>query len=188
VTVAPGSGPFEVTVTVDDVTNEQGLGGYTLVMEYDPSVVEARAINDTGYIGITENAAFCPSSAIENDEGRLAHFCFTVPLLQNPGPRPEEPQAMVRVTLEPVGEGQTTLDIRETTIIDPDGNTIESTTRNARVVVGEPGAPSPTPLVEEDGDGGGTNAGLIAGIAVGVAAVVAGVGTFAWWWRARGAS
>lgn len=188
-TVEPTAGEFEVRIMVDDVTNEQGLGGYTLAIEYDNSVINAKAINDTGFIESTENAVICPASGIDNDVGRLAHLCLTIPVIPQPGPQTTEPQPLVRVTFEPVGEGTTTLDISETTIIDPNGDDIPATTMNGEVTVGA-AAPSTAPATvqpasdrsgDSDGDG---NTGLFVGVGVGGAAVLAlAVGGLAYWQR-----
>jgi len=125
-TVAPSQGTFQVRIMVDDVINEQGLGGYTLVMEYDPSVLEARSIADSGFIESTDNAVLCPTSGIDKDEGRLAHFCLTLPILAQPGPQTSAPQLLVTVTFEPVGEGTTTLDISETSLVDAQGDDLNA--------------------------------------------------------------
>ena len=121
--VGSEDGAFEVRILVDDVTTDQGLGGYTLVMDYDPNVLHALTITDSGFVASTGNAVVCPASAIDNDAGRLAHFCFTIPIFSQPGPQTSDPQVLARVTFEPVGEGATSLDISGSTLADPQGNT-----------------------------------------------------------------
>ena len=140
-TVALDGGAFEVRVMVDDVTTPDGLGGYTLAMHFDPAIVKARTITDSGFVASTENPVICPASGIDNDEGLLAHLCFTLPILPGPGPQASDPQALARISFEPLAAGTTTLDISETTIIDPAGNTLEATTRNGEVTVLGPGGP-----------------------------------------------
>lgn len=175
-TIAPGSGPFEVRLMVDDVVSTEGLGGYTLVMSYDPQVIQAQRITDSGYLQITENTVLCPSSGIDNDDGRLAHFCFTVPVFAEEGPRPVEPSILARITFEPVGEGLTALEIDETTIIDPQGNDLPATTMDGQVFVGTGTSQQPTAipaLDEPDGSAGGSNEGLYIAIGAGAAALIA---------------
>lgn len=152
-------GAFEVGVTVDDVTNAQGLGGYTLVMRYDPAVVRGRTITDSGFVGSTENPVLCPASATDNENGILAHFCFTIPIFSEPGPTTTEPQVLSRITFEPVSEGTTTLDISETTVIDPQGNNLGATTSNGRVTVRAAGANGDAQPTSPAGDTNGTPAG-----------------------------
>ena len=196
-TVAPSQRAFEVRVTVDDVTNEQGVGGYTLVMEYDPSVLEARSIGDSGFIESTDNPVLCPTSGIDNDEGRLAHLCLTLPILAQPGPQTSDPQLLVTVTFEPVGEGTTTLDISETKLVDAQGDDLEATTTNGQVTVGSAASPTGEPASvatlevgsEEQSDSdGGTNIGLYIGLGVAVALVVALLGGLALWRRRAGST
>lgn len=147
--VMPLQGQFVLNIMVDDVTNADGLGGYTLLMEYDPSVIEGRAVSDSGFGGSTGNAFICPSSGIDNDGGRLAQFCFTIPLFAEPGPQTTEPQVLAQVTFAPVAEGSTTIDIGETTLSDPQGNTLPATTTNGAVTVSANAPPPPV------GPGGG---------------------------------
>ena len=151
-TVPPDAGAFEVRVMVDDVTTADGLGGYTLVMNYDPSVVRAVAIADSGFVGSTDNVAVCPSSAIDNDTGRLAQFCFTInlPGFSQPGPQTSEPQVLARITFEPVAEGTTALDISETIISDPQGSVLAASTSNGEVTV-QPGATNVLSVEETGG-------------------------------------
>ena len=199
-TVALEDGPFDVRLMVDDVTTDQGLGGYTLVLIYDPAVIQGLTITDSGYVASTENAVLCPASAIDNEAGRLAHFCFTIPILSQPGPQITEPQVLVTIRFEPVAEGTTILDLSETTLIDPQGNGLAATTADGEVTVGERAAdPSPAEDTESpevsltenerdaalpitgDGPDGGTNWTrlLIALIvsAIGSAGVIAAVVT-----------
>ena len=138
--VALTGGNFEVRLMVDGVTNEEGLGGYTLAMAYDPSVVHGVSITDSGFVESTENPVTCPASAIDNDKGQLAHFCFTIPIIPLPGPLASEPQVLATVTFEPVGEGTTVLDISESSINDPQGNALAAATANGHVTVGETAA------------------------------------------------
>ncbi len=189
-TVAPGSGPFEVRLMVDDVTTAQGLGGYTLVMDYDSDVLQARRITDSGYLQATENTVLCPSTAIDNDEGRLAHFCLTIPVFAAEGPKPTEPAVLASITFEPAGEGTTALEIGETTIIDPEGSELQASTVDGQVFVGTgtPPQPTATPAGDRKGEsGGGSNVGLYAGVGVGIAALAVAVVVVGFVMRRRGA-
>jgi len=131
-----GAGPFEVSLMVSNVTTPDGLGGYTLAMAYDPSVINGLAITDSGFVNSVGAQAICPSSGIDNDTGILAHFCFTIPLIPEPGPTASGPQALVNISFEAVGEGTSIIDIAESAIIDPQGNVLAATTSNGQVTVG----------------------------------------------------
>jgi hypothetical protein len=131
---------FQVRLLIDDVTNVQGLGGYTLLMDYNPAAVRALTVEDSGYVGSTGNASLCPSSAIEHETGRLGLFCFTIPVFSGPGPRTDEPQVLAVISFEAVAPGSTVLDISDSTAIDPQGNGLGATTANGSVTVeGRPG-------------------------------------------------
>jgi hypothetical protein len=187
--VTPDTASFEVRLLVDDVTAPRGLGGYTLVMEYDPSVVQGVVITDSGYLESTLSTVLCPSSATDNDAGRLAHFCFTVPIFGEEGLKPTEPQVLAHITLKPAGEGTTELDIRETELLDPEGNAIEATTTNGEVsVTSGPMSVETSPAEAEeavDETGRRGNIALYAGLGAGLAALVVVLGASLVIWRGR---
>ena len=145
-TIGLDDGPFSIDVVVDDVTNEQGLGGYTLVMSYDPAIVSALAVEDGGFVTGGDNAVVCPSTGIDNDAGRLAIFCFTIPLFSEPGVTTATPRVLATVQFEPLALGATTLDISEATLTDGRGGALASVSINGTVTV----ASAPPP------DGNGT--------------------------------
>ena len=182
-TVEPQDGAFEVRILVDDVTTAQGLGGYTLVMSYDPSVVQALTVANSSFLESTENPVICPASAIDNDAGRLAHLCITVPIIPGAGPQTSEPKVLARITFEPVSEGLTTLDIGESTLIDPDGNELAAVTSNGAVTVGsasptQPASPTSesAPGADDTGGDGGQNVGLFVGLGIAGLVIVALLG------------
>ncbi len=173
-TVALNTESFEVQILVDGVTTENGLGGYTLALSYDPAVVHALAVTDGGLIESGENVFICPASAIDNDSGQLGHLCLTVVIIPAPGPLVEQEEVLVSVEFEPVGEGTTVLDIGQSGLIDPEGEDLGAATSNGQVTVGSGGAPESmaTPGGEEpassDGESdGGVSAGLYVGLGVG---------------------
>ena len=101
-TVELDSGPFEVRFMVENVTSLRGLGGYTLAIAYDPTILRGLAITDSGFLESTDNLVICPASAIDNDAGKLAHFCFTIPILSQTGPQAPDAQVLTTISLEPL--------------------------------------------------------------------------------------
>lgn len=192
--VQPGAEEFVVRVMVDDVTGPDGLGGYALVMTYDNNVVEALTVEDSGFLETVENPVLCPSSAIDNNDGRLALFCLSVPVIPEPGPTTDEAVELAQVRFQPVSPGETVIDISETSILDPDGSDIESTATNGSVVIESPddqvdAAPEiDAPDLAESEEDGGMNAGALAGIGLGAAAATAVVGGGALLWLRRRSS
>ncbi|MBI4571261.1 MAG: hypothetical protein HY723_04870 [Chloroflexi bacterium] len=176
--IEPSSGPFEVRVLVQGVTEEPGLGGYALALAFDPDVLRAVSVVDGGLLEESGNPATCPASATDNDAGQLAHFCLSIPIFGETGVLADAPQVLAVVTFEPVGEGATTLDLTDSSLVDPQGGNLSTATANGRVTVGDPAATESTeeagPAAEQASDGeGGGNAGLYLGI--GIAAAVAAV-------------
>ena len=147
-TVGLENGAFEVRVLVDDVVTPEGLGGYTLVMSYNPDVVHAVSVSDSGFVASTENAVVCPASGIDNDAGQLALLCFTIPIFSQPGPQTSEPRVLATIRFTPIAEGTSILDISGTTITDPQGNGLLATTSNGEVTV-EQGSVDVSPAPNE---------------------------------------
>jgi len=175
---------FEVEILVDGVTAEEGLGGYTLDLSYDPAVLQARTVADSGLIEGGENVFLCPATGIDNEAGQLGHFCMTLQIIPEPGPQVLGPEVLALVSYEPVGEGTTVLDVGQSGLMNPEGNDLAAETSNGEVTV-QSGSSTPviaTPVHAEtppaDGEsGGGGNAGLYfgliaAGFALAIAAVV----------------
>ncbi len=137
--------PVEVRLMVDDVKDPDGLGGYTLVMTYDPAVLHAMEATDTGYAESTGNDVICLSGTVDNIMGRLGLWCFVFGFLPPVlGPQPNAPVAIAVVTFEPVGEGSTELGISGTSITNALGTTLAVSTTNGKVIVQNPPDPTPT--------------------------------------------
>lgn len=194
-TVFLEDGPFDVRLLVDDVTHQQGLGGYTLVLAYDPAIGRGLSVTDSGFVESTGNIVICPDTAIDHGAGRLAHACFTIPVLPEDGPRTSDPQLLATVRLEPIAEGATQLDIGESEIFLPDGRGLQVTTSDGRVTVQRRGGPAPpgqggiaataSPTADGDsgalprvgsGGNGGSNLWLYVGLGTGGALLLALLG------------
>jgi hypothetical protein len=142
--IEPGSGPLEVRVLVSGVTQEPGLGGYALALTFDPAVLRAVSVVDSGLLEETGNPVTCPASATDNDAGQLALFCLAAPIFGENGVLAGEAELLATITFEPVAAGMTALDISESSISDPQGNALAATTSNGSVAV----RPSPGPASE----------------------------------------
>ncbi len=191
-TVPPDLESFEVRILVDNVTTEEGLGGYTLALSYDPAVVHALEVTDSGLIEGGENVFLCPASAIDNDAGQLGHLCLTVVIIPEPGPQVEREEVLATVQFEPVGEGTTVLDIGQSSLINPQGDDLGPATVNGQVTVGSGGAteapatPQGAGSTSPDGaSDGGANVGIYIGLGVGVSVLAIAIGAAAVSWRRR---
>lgn len=183
-TVGLEAEPFEVEILVDGVTAEEGLGGYTLALSYDPAVLHALTISDSGLLEGGENAFLCPATGIDNDTGQLAHLCMTLVIIPEPGLPVTGPKVLALVSFDPVGEGTTSLDLSQSGLMDPEGNDLAAATSNGEVTV-QSGSSAPVIATPTDAEpapadvesGGGGNAGLYfglvaAGFALAIAAAV----------------
>ena len=176
-TIEPGADAFEVRILVDDLAADLSLSGYTLVMYYDPGVVHALAVADSGFVASAGNPTTCPESTIDNAAGRLQYFCFTSQISSGPGAQTSEPQLLASITFEPRGEGLTLLDLSGSSLIDAQANDLAISIAGGEVTVGfrSPGQATPTPGTQGPAsDGGGSE--LVIGLVVAGLAIVAVVG------------
>lgn len=178
-TIEPEAGAFEVRILVDDLTADLGLSGYTLVVRYDPGVVRALAVADSGFLASAGSPTTCPETRIDREAGRLEYFCFTSQISSGPGAQADEPRVLASITFEPNGEGLTLLDISQSSLIDAQANDLAISIANGEVTVGlrSPAQAKPTPGAQEpasDDEGGGS--GLLIGLGIAGLAIVAAVG------------
>ena len=177
-TIEPEAGAFEVRILVDDLAANLSLSGYTLVVHYDPGVVHALAVDDSGFLASAGSPTTCPESRIDNDAGRLEFFCFTSQISSRPGAQASEPQLLASITFEPSGEGLTLLDISQSSLIDAQANDLAISIANGEVTVGfrSPAQATPTPGAQEPASDEGGGSGLLIGLGVAGLAIVAVLG------------
>ncbi|MCH7699977.1 MAG: hypothetical protein IH865_13660, partial [Chloroflexi bacterium] len=135
-TIEPEAGVFEVRILVDDLAADLRLSGYTLVVRYDPGVVRALAVADSGFLASAGSPTTCPETRIDREAGRLEYFCFTSQISSGPGAQTSEPQLLASITFEPNGEGLTLLDISQSSLIDAQANDLAIGIANGEVTVG----------------------------------------------------
>jgi len=136
---------FPVNVSVNQITNETGLGGYDLYLNYNPSVIQAVSAVDSGFVQNSQNIVVCVSAYIDNTAGQIILSCVTVPLFLVNGPTSSTPQLLATATFRPVAPGISPLTLEGTTLTDPFGASLEMTIENGQVTVIQPPPPSPVP-------------------------------------------
>ena len=177
-TIEPEAGAFEVRILVDDLSADLGLSGYTLAVRYDPSVVHALAVADSGFVASAGSPTTCPDTNIDNEAGRLEFFCFTSQTSSRPGAQTSEPQLLASITFEPSGEGLTLLDISQSSLIDAQASDLAISIFNGEVTVGirSPAQATPTPGEQEPASDEGGGSGLLISLGVAGLAIVAVLG------------
>ena len=177
-TIEPEAGAFEVRILIDDITADLGLSGYTLTVRYDPGVVHALAVADSGFVARPGSPTTCPETRIDNEAGRLEYFCFTSRTSPRPGAETSEPQLLASITFEPRGEGLTLLDISQSSLIDDQGNDLTISIAGGEVTVGfrSLSESTPTPGAQEPASDEGGGLGLLIGLGIAGLAIVAVAG------------
>jgi hypothetical protein len=150
-TVDVGSGPFTVSVMIDDVSN---LGSYEFELQFDPQVVRFVGVEDGGFLGSTQRRLQCPAATLfipaEGEPPNMVRYgCATL------NPTPDGPSGSGRlavVTLAPVASGHSDLTLvastHRTGTSDILGNDLYPVSQNGSVTVTGDG-PAATPQPDE---------------------------------------
>jgi general secretion pathway protein D len=173
--VAADSGPFTVSVVVEDVAN---LGAFEFDLSYDSAVLTAAGIEQGPFLGSSGRQVQCLPARTQ--EGLTGLTCVTL------GATPDGPSGsgvLANITFEPVAPGSSPLHFTRLTLTDPPGQPLPSGAQDATVKV----AGAESAATESGGEGFAWRLwGPVIGIgslALGAAAVSA-----AWWVRrSRGA-
>jgi hypothetical protein len=148
-TVQADAASFEVEVFVSEVTNDAGLGGYDLFLNFDPTVIRVISVSDSGWLLSTNNIVICVPPYIDNTVGQAILSCVTVPLFVGPGPKTTRPQLLATALFQPVVPGISFLSLDGTALSDPQGVPLERTLEGSQVRIApaqstEPAPPTPT--------------------------------------------
>ena len=129
---------FQTNIYVSRVTNETGLGGYDIYVNYNPSIVQAVSGTHSGFVENTENIVVCVSAYIDNTAGHIILSCVTVPLFVGNGPTAPDQQLLATVVFKPVAPGVSPLDLDSTALIDPNGTALAATLQGSQVSIVQP--------------------------------------------------
>jgi hypothetical protein len=144
-TIPVDAASFQVDVFVDQVTNPTGLGGYDLMLSFDPAIIRAISVSDSGFVLSTGNIVVCVPSQIDNTAGWAMLSCVTVPLFVGDGPTTTVPQLLATATFQPVASGSSVLSLEGTNLYDPSGMPLEVTLEHSEVTIAPTAPPSPEP-------------------------------------------
>ncbi len=127
--VQQGSGPFTVTVAIDNVTN---LGGFEFELAYNPAVVHVRDIHLGPFLGSSGRQVQPLGPEIDNQRG-WAHFGG---MSTGNAPGATGSGKLALITLLPRAEGESVLDLQEVKLSTPDGTPITTDVQDGKVRIG----------------------------------------------------
>jgi hypothetical protein len=136
---------FDLDVTVDDVDEFPGLGGYVVAMRYDPNVLELLIMADTGYVSGGENIVLCGTPEIDNAQGLAATFCQALPLFPAPGLATTDAVALVTTRFRAKAAGVSSIDLTDSYLESPQRVQIGATLFAGSVEVTAPAQSTATP-------------------------------------------
>lgn len=145
--VATDATSFQVQVFVSEV-RAPGLGGYDLYLNFDPAVIQAINVVDSGFVLSTNNIVVCVPPYIDNTIGQAILSCVTVPLFVGPAPTTNStPHLLATATFRPVATGTSGLSLEGTALHTTEGAllAVDLTLQDGQVTVAPMVAPSPEP-------------------------------------------
>jgi len=168
--VAADSGPFTVSVVVEDVAN---LGAYQFDLTYDPAIVRFVEVHEGAFLGSSGRQVQCLPARTQ--EGLIGLTCVTL------GATPDGPNGsgvLTTITFEPVAPGSSPLHFARLTLTDPPGQALPSGAQDATVKV----AGAESAATESGGEGFAWG---LWGPVIGIGALALGAAAVsgAWWVR-----
>jgi hypothetical protein len=122
--------PFPVTVLIDGVEN---LGAFEFLFAFDAKLLKFVEAKEGAFLGSSGREVQCLSPRAS--EGLVKFTCLTL------GPTPDGPSGsgvLATVTLEPLAEGTSGLELRGITITNPAATKLPITSQDSLVAVGQP--------------------------------------------------
>ena len=133
-----------VDVTVGKVPNELGLGGYDLVLTYDPTVLRLESLADTGFVAGGDLVVICVTGTIDHQGGSVNANCTPIPLLGAPGVSNADPFPLLNANFLALAPGRSELRLTGE-LYSPDGSGISAALQVGTVTVHGAAADTPAP-------------------------------------------
>lgn len=162
--VSPSDDQFEAQVVVKNVTN---LGGFEIIVSFDPNVLRATSISKTDFLGSTGREVQCPDPTVEDAAVRL--LCVSL-RAQPAGPDGDGPIATIGFETKSTGSTDISISPR-THLLHPDASDITASQKDGHVRVES---------------GGISRVVLAAGIGIPLIVILAVVGGVVVWRSRRG--
>jgi hypothetical protein len=125
---------FTVNISIQNVTD---LGSYEWLLAFDPALIDFVSVVDGPFLGSTGRTVFCPSPIL--DVGSVRFGCSTLGTTPLP---PSGAGVLSTVTLRPLAEGTSLLDLVWVSLSDPLAADIPTAVLDGSVTLAA--APTPT--------------------------------------------
>lgn len=130
-------------INAANIAESPGLGGYLLVLRWDPAVLTLTSITDSGWVTSGDAVVVCTTPTIDNGAGMAEADCTPV-LSFGAGVSTSGPQALAHAVFEAKAAGTTAIDLTGSSLLNTSNVAITSTLTNGSVTVGAPSPATPT--------------------------------------------
>lgn len=149
ISVSPASATASVgddvtlDVTVANVPSAPGLGGYVIVVQWDPAVLQLTSLADAGWVTGGNIIVVCDSAVINNGAGNAELDC-TPTLAFGTGVTTTAPHVVAQAVFHAKAPGTTAVNLTGSSVMNPSNIALTSTISGGSVTVAA-AAPTPTP-------------------------------------------
>lgn len=130
-------------ISAANIPTAPGLGGYLIVLKWDPAVLELTSIADSGWVTGGGIIVVCSAPTIDNAAGTADADCTPV-VAFGAGVSTTEPHVLAQAVFHAKAPGTTAIDLTGSTLSNPSGVELISTLSGGSVTVAAP-PPSATP-------------------------------------------
>jgi hypothetical protein len=124
-----------VEITADGVPASPGLGGYSIVVRWDPAVLSLASFDDTGWIEGGDVVVHCDiPTTIDNADGTAKADC-SPERANGDGLAATAPQALLRAVFHAEATGTTSIDLSDSYLLTPSAAPVSATLINGVVTI-----------------------------------------------------
>lgn len=136
-------GDVTLDITVDAV-GAPGVGGYLIVLTWDPAVLSLTSLSDSGWVTGGDIIVFCDSPTIDSAAGNAYLDCTPI-LAFGPGVTTESTQSLAQAVFHASAAGTTSIDLTDSNLLNPSKVVIAGTLANGTINVSAVPTATPAP-------------------------------------------
>lgn len=130
-------------ITVSNVAEQPGIGGYVIALTWDPTVLSLTSITDAGWVTGGQIIVVCTTPTIDNVAGTAEADCTPVVGFGN-GVSTAGSHVLAHATFHAKASGQTSIELAGSSLLNPSNVAIVSTIANGSATIAAPAAATPT--------------------------------------------
>ena len=151
ISVAPATASADagddVALDIDaaNIPAQPGLGGYLIVLKWDPAVLVLTSFTDTGWVTSGEIVVICTTPMIDNTSGTAEADCTPI-IGFGSGVSTTAPNALAHAVFHAKAPGSTAIDLSGSSLLNSSNVALTTTLANGSVTVAAAPTATPSPV------------------------------------------